>query len=432
MSRKTKDSGIEWIRKVPEDWEVIKLKHIGKFTASGIDKKIIEGQPLVKIINYTDVYGNEKMIIDDTFVFMEVSSDEERRTKNLVTFGDLIFTPSSETKEEIGQSALVNVNLLNTAFSYHVLRFQFYREVYHPYKKYLTNNAWIHSYFASIAQGTTRQILSRGQLGDAKVLLPTYSEQRKIANLLEEKLISIDQILADTKQSIEELKTYRQAVITEAVTKGLDKDAPMKDSGIEWIGEIPEDWSAIKFGKIAFVDGKLVNPLDYPDYQQVSSDSIEKNAGRIHIHRTVSESEVNSNNYLFKKGQILYSKIRPKLNKVALAPFDGLCSADMYPLTTHANPIFVVYLIMSDYFLQQVILATENRVKMPKINQEELKKLFVALPPAQIQIEVVKYLDKFKNEYERLIQEKVSIISDMEEYKKSLIYEYVTGKKEVV
>ena len=134
---------------------------------------------------------------------------------------------------------------------------------------------------------------------------------------------------------------------------------------------------------------------------------------------------------MFFKGQILYSKIRPKLNKAIIAPFEGLCSADMYPIETFENTKFVLYMILSRYFLNQVVLVTEDRVKMPKINQDELGEINVIIPNKITQERIVCYLDKKCEEIDCIISEKKEQLEVLEQYKKSLIYEYVTGKKEV-
>ena len=138
-----------------------------------------------------------------------------------------------------------------------------------------------------------------------------------------------------------------------------------------------------------------------------------------------------SDNHLFYKGQIIYSKIRPKLNKAIIAPFDGLCSADMYPIETTEITKYILYVILSQYFLSQVVLQTEDRVKMPKINQEELGTVIIALPIQNEQQQITDYLDSKCAEIDSIIAEKKQQIETIEEYKKSLIFEYVTGKKEV-
>ena len=152
----------------------------------------------------------------------------------------------------------------------------------------------------------------------------------------------------------------------------------MKDSGVAWIGEIPADWQIVKFSRIASVKCNLVAPDDYLELPQISPENIEKGSGKLLSYKTVEESGIISGNHLFHKGQLLYSKIRPKLNKVCIAPFPGLCSADMYPIESKQNIRFLMYCMLSDAFVGQVSMITEDRVKMPKINQDELSSLLLA------------------------------------------------------
>lgn len=205
------------VEKIPKHWEVQKMRFIGKFTSSGIDKKIIEGEPMVKIINYTDVYGNENRILNDDRTYMEVSCSKDKAKEHQVQIGDLIFTPSSETIEDIGLSALVDTDLDNTAYSYHVLRFRFERDVDHNFKKYLCNNYIVLNQFSSLAKGTTRQILNREHFNNTVVILPPIEEQTAIANFLDDKTAQIDKLISNKQKLIELLKEERTAIINEAV-----------------------------------------------------------------------------------------------------------------------------------------------------------------------------------------------------------------------
>ena len=275
------------------------------------------------------------------------------------------------------------------------------------------------------------KLLNQKLIRNAKIVIPPLEVQKRIADCLDRKCSQIDAIIVRQQEVIEKLKAYKLSVITEAVTKGLNPDVPMKDSGVEWIGEIPEHWEVMRFGRCAAIKSNLVAPDDYADYPQISPDSIEKNSGRILEYKTVKESGVISWNHLFFKGQIIYSKIRPMLNKVAIAPFDGLCSADMYPIETNNNTQFLVYMMLSDYFTSQVGLVTENRVKMPKINQNELGAIMVTIPPQIEQETISKYLLEKCSSVDAVIDKKQGLIDKLDDYKKSLIYEVVTGKKEV-
>ena len=165
-----------------------------------------------------------------------------------------------------------------------------------------------------------------------------------------------------------------------------------KDSGVGWIGEIPSHWSCVPFRRIAKVQCNLVRPSENLTMFQISPDSIEKNSGKIIKTRTVEEAKVDSDNHRFYKGQILYSKIRPLLNKVTIAPYDGLCSADMYPISTIENTEYVMYYMLSEAFLSSVKNIVADRVKMPKITQDELKNTDFVIPPFSEQQVIVDYL----------------------------------------
>lgn len=172
----------------------------------------------------------------------------------------------------------------------------------------------------------------------------------------------------------------------------MKKYESYKDSGVGWIGKIPSHWSCVPFRRIAKVQCNLVRPSENLTMFQISPDSIEKNSGKIIKTRTVEEAKVDSDNHRFYKGQILYSKIRPLLNKVSIAPYDGLCSADMYPISTIENTEYVMYYMLSEAFLSSVKNIVADRVKMPKINQDELKNTDFVIPPFSEQQVIVDYL----------------------------------------
>ena len=145
--------------------------------------------------------------------------------------------------------------------------------------------------------------------------------------------------------------------------------------------DLPDTWEWVRFTDVIDVASNLVQPNDYLDYMHIAPDNIEKGTGKLFLCRTVAEDKVSSPNHLFGKNQLIYSKIRPLLRKVAIAPFDGLCSADMYPLKTILHTNYVKYVILSDVFNNQVAKIASTRVKMPKINQAELGKIIIPLPP---------------------------------------------------
>ncbi|MCB6686539.1 restriction endonuclease subunit S [Blautia wexlerae] len=401
--RKMRDSGIPWIGEVPEGWEFSKIKyHCTMKSGDNITALDISDNGEYPVYGGNGLRGFYKIY---------------NKNGNHILIGR--------------QGALAgNVHLVNGKFwaTDHAVIVTLKNDVFINYFFRMLESMNLNQYaFDTAAQPG----LSVSRIMNLNIVLPNLKEQHRIADFLGSKCSEIDTLIENLRARMESAKEYKKAVITEAVTKGLDKDAKMKDSGVEWIGEIPEGWKVVRFKHIASIKSNLVQPDKYMKYPQIAPDNIEKDTGRLLSHQTVEESGVISGNHLFYRGQILYSKIRPNLNKLTVAPFDGLCSADMYPIESKLPTLFMVYSMLSTYFVLQVSLIIQDRVKMPKINQEELGEIKVAVPSQQEMLTIADYLDSKCSEIDALLQNYEYQIATLEEYKKSLIYEYVTGKKEV-
>jgi type I restriction enzyme, S subunit len=186
---------------------------------SSIDKKTIEDEKLVRLVNYKDVYGNLKKEIYNQSDYMIVSANmKQLKDKNLKQ-GDVLFTPSSETYEDIGVSAVVMENLIDTLYSYHILRLRFHKTINLDFKKYLFNNNYVQTYFSKSAKGTTRKILGLTHFYNLEVAFPTeYEEQKAIAEYLNVKTAKINQIVITINDQIEKLKELRKTLISDVVT----------------------------------------------------------------------------------------------------------------------------------------------------------------------------------------------------------------------
>lgn len=413
-----RDSGIPWIGEVPEGWGIHPL--YSYFAERKNKNSMLQEQNLLSLsygkIIRKDINTNGGLL------------PANFTTYNIVQPNDIVIRPTDlqNDKKSLRTGLVTEKEIITSAY----ISLQPIANIYIKYFHYLLHSYDINKVFYNMGNGV-RQGLNYSEFSKLMLLCPGKEEQHRIADFLDSKCSEIDTLIENLRARVESAKEYKKAVITEAVTKGLDKGAKMKDSGVEWIGEVPEGWKIVRFKHIASIKSNLVQPDKYMKYPQIAPDNIEKDTGRLLSHQTVEESGIISGNHLFYRGQILYSKIRPNLNKLTVAPFDGLCSADMYPIESKLPTLFMVYSMLSTYFVSQVSLIIQDRVKMPKINQEELGEIKVVVPSQQEMLTIADYLDSKCSEIDALLQNYEDQIATLEEYKKSLIYEYVTGKKEV-
>ena len=354
MTRKMKDSGVEWIGTVPDGWNTFSVFQI--FSQVDCKNDGVKERNLLSLS-----YGKiKRKDIESTEGLLPESFDGY----NIIEAGDIVLRLTDLQNDQ--KSLRVGYSRERGIVTSAYLTIRNKSENSSEYLYYYWHTFDVCKGFYGLGAGV-RQGLNWNGMKNLRLTLPQPSIQNKIVELLNKRCAAIDDIIVKTIASIDEYKKLKQAVITEAVTKGVRDKRPMKDSGVDWIGQIPKEWYVDKFGRMAHVKANLVPPEKYLDFIQIAPDNIEKGSARLLDNlQTVREVGVISDNHLFYKGQILYSKIRPLLNKVVIAPFDGLCCADMYPLETDCVSKFVVYTILSHGFESQVGLVTGNRVKMPK------------------------------------------------------------------
>ena len=428
MARKMKDSGIEWIGEIPTDFSLYKLKYLlsSPLCYGANESGTLYSDILPRYIRITDISPNGTLKNSGM-----LSLDESSAQNYMLHEGDILFARSGAT---VGKSFIYHNYYGRAAYAGYLIKASFNRLVLPEFVYYYTCSSAYEIWKNSIFIQSTIQNIGADRYSNLPISVPnSIDKQLKIVRYLNNFCSRFDAIIYNLQTSIEDYKKLKQAVITQAVTKGVRGEREMKDSGVKWIREIPTEWKIQRFAHVAEVKSNLVSPDNYLEYPQISPENIEKDSGKLLLPcRTVADVGVISGNHLFYKGQILYSKIRPKLNKVCIAPFDGLCSADMYPIETKNDTRYIMYCILSHGFLQQVSMITENRVKMPKINQVELSKILVAIPETIAeQKEIADYLDAKCAEIDGLIAKKEQLVKELESYKKSLIYEVVTGKREV-
>ena len=294
------------------------------------------------------------------------------------------------------------------------------------FKYFVKSPAFIAALQKQVKGGIKTEIKPKHLL-PLEISIPDLQNQQEIVKKISLQLKKTEQLSVEIESQKNYIKQLRQNILQEAIEGKLTADwrkqnpvqkgnpdydaealfeqiqkernnekkqkelSPITDE--EKPFEIPEGWKWVRFGSVIDITTNIVNSSDYKNMIQVSPDDIEKNTGRlIYPLRTVKEKEIISVNHLFSKDMLIYSKIRPRLRKIVYVDFDGLCSADMYPLKTSLKYAFVKQLMLSDYFDLEVY-KFDNRVKMPKINQPQLNSIKIPIPPLEEQSEIVRLVE---------------------------------------
>lgn len=440
MARAMKDSGIEWIGEMPEEWQVKKLKYLGELSASGVDKKIQDGEALYKSVHYMDVYRNSLMEIGDSEDYLVISANDAKALSCALEKGDVLFTNSSETPDDMGHSAVVLEKINDTLFGYHLMRFRPKTKLHLFYEKYMFGSHYMRKWFEYRSTGMTRYGISNRDFSDSLIVIPPIAEQQSIAAYLDRKSNLIDSTIEKQKSVIGKLKLYKQSIIIEALTKGLDPNVKLKPSGIEWIGKIPDGWEIGNIGMFFQIQlGKMLHP-QHPD----ENDTLEYYLGnanifwdgvRTNVLKQMWFSYQEKDKYLLKKGDLVVTE-----------------GGDAGVACLWNNEVENCYIqkalhkvtelgIASNKFLYYWLFALKavgyidficNKATIPHFTKEKFSKSIFILAPLREQQAIADYLDTKCSQIDTIITGKQKLLEKLTAYKKSLIYECVTGKREVV
>lgn len=438
MSRyeKYKDSGIAWIGEIPDDWDIQRMKYSIEKSFAGVwgdDANNCDTD--VRCFRVADFNYNQLNLSDNnpTKRNIDLKTFEQRK----VLQGDILLEKSGGgEKTPVGRAVYVNINenAICSNFVHCIRTNSNTKNKFLVYMfSYMYNSNVNLLYFN---QTTGIQNLNVADYLNNAICTPSFAEQEAIAEFLDSKCGEIDELIALQEKMIEELGQYKQSVITEAVTRGLNPDAPLKDSGIEWIGKIPEHWDNCKLKNLfrtvsgstpktdfePFWDGDIVwiTPADYKTEDRVII------SGR----RNITMEGVNScGTTIIPIDSIIFSKRAPiglvAINKVPLCTNQGCISC--IP-NKNTNTQFYYYLI-SVLTEQFELLGSGTTFK--EISANSFNSFHLIVPPLSEQQAIADYLDRKCKEIDELTEIKRQKIDQLKEYKKSIIYEYVTGKKRV-
>ena len=431
--REIKDSGIPWIGEIPKEWQVNMLSSL-------FDEHKQKNKDLAETNLLSLSYGK---IVRKDINTKEGLLPESFDGYNIISRGDIVFrlTDLQNDKRSLRTGLCLEKGIITSAY----VTIRERKPLNSSYFHYLLHSYDLCKVFYGMGDGV-RQGMNYSDLRKLLVLHPTLAEQQRIAEFLDRKCAEVDEMIGLQEQIIEELKAYKQSVITEAVTKGLNPDAPMRDSGIEWIGQIPAHWETHPFK--AFY--KTTKGLNITKENLVESGMPVISYGQIHsklnsgvrvdeaLIRFVPEEYLTTNPECLSKQHDLFfadtSEDREGAGNVVYIDIDTPIFAGYHTIIARPSEKvqskYFAYLTQTDAWRCQ-LRSRVSGVKVFSISQKFINQTSVIIPPISEQQAIADYLDEKCADIDSLIQTKQSKIDSLKEYKKSIIYEYVTGKREV-
>ena len=420
--RAMKDSGIPWIGQIPEEWNILPTSSL--FYEHKQRNRDLEENNLLSLsygkIKRKDI-NTQEGLLPQTF-----------DNYNIINNGDIVFrlTDLQNDKKSLRTGLCNERGIITSAY----LTIRAKEEASSSYFHYLFHTYDVCKVFYGLGDGV-RQGMGYNDLRSLLIFCPPLSEQERIADFLDSKCAEIDEMIALQEKTVEELKAYKQSVITEAVTKGLNPDAPMKDSGIPWIGLIPQGWKVGKAKNLCtFLNGYAYNSNDFlkeGKFPVIRIGDIQD--GHISYDNIVYVNDsVGLDVYKTHIGDILIAMSGATTGKVGrvLEGEDGYINQRV-GIIRSIEQEFVYYLFQTKVFEEYVKLSSIGSAQ-PNISSKGILNYTIVIPSHDEQQAIASYLDNKCSEIDSLIEIKQQKAEELKVYKKSLIYEYVTGKKEVV
>ena len=424
--REMKDSGIAWIGTIPQDWQLSKIGNLYTQRNEKVSDK-----------DYQPLSVTMQGILPQLATAAKTDDGDNRK---LVRVGDFAINSRSDRRGSCGISPLDgSVSLINIILTP--------RTAMHPgYYNWLFHTTLFADEFYKWGHGIVADLWTTRwqEMKSITVPVPEYAEQERIAAFLDAECAEIDAVLEKTRASIEEYKKLKQAVITQAVTNGIRGDRPMKNSGIEWIGDIPESWEVSSVRYIGQLQNGISKGGEFfgKGFPFVSYGDVYKNYELPYsVSGLIDTTEDERATYSVEYGDIFFTRTSETIEEVG---FSCVCKRSI-PNATFAG--FIIRLrpfcadekILTDYakyyfrgeHIRAYLVKEMNLVTRASLGQTLLKGMSVIVPPKSVQKEIAEYLDDKCADIDALVAKKQQYLTEIENYKKSLIYEYVTGKKEV-
>jgi type I restriction enzyme S subunit len=431
------DSGFDWLGEIPSHWKTARVQHVANIHPSSVDKRTEEDETPVLLCNYTDVYYGSR--ITDPSGFMEATATDSEIETHELRRGDVLVTKDSEARDDIAVPALVDRDIPGVLCGYHLAQLRPSEKIDPAFLYYSFKAPSVSAQFEASATGITRYGLSVSSLKKSRIYLPPLDEQRAIAAFLDRETERIDALIEKKEQLIDLLEEKRTALISRVVTKGLDENVEMQDSGVEWLGEIPAHWETVPYKYVTDrVDVGIAEAATHAYTSEgvpiIRSTNIKPNRLETDDVLYIEEwfAEKNSSKYL-RAGDILTVRTgEPGTSAVVPEEFHmAQCFTLLIStLSDGQHPDFYSYFLNSEPAEQMFKLEGWGTAQT-NISVPILENLTVVEPPVEEQHKIVDYLDKETSEISDLINRIKAGISSLREYRTALISAAVTGQIDV-
>lgn len=410
--RATKDSGFEWIGIIPSEWGLSRIGQVYRLRNTKVSDT-----------DYPPLSVTNKGIVPQLDTAAKTNAHDDRK---LVKKGDFAINSRSDRRGSCGISDYDgSVSLINTILAP-------LNEMNPGYYDWLFHTVQFGDEFYKFGHGIVDDLWTTGWQEMKKITIPTppLSEQKRIADFLDAKCAEIDALTADIQAQIDTLEQYKRSVITETVTKGLNPNAEMKDSGIQWIGNMPAHWDVVR-GK--YILHYMQKPVREDDgvITCFRDGEVTLRSNRREEGFTMSDKEIGYQG--IDVGDLVVHGMDGFAGSIGISDSRGKASPVLNVLDTDQCKRYIMYYLRSmaysDVFLA---LATGIRVRSCDLRWNKLAELSYPVPPLDEQNAIVKHIDSVLSKAEAVIADKKAQLATLDEYKKSLIFEYVTGKKEVI
>lgn len=431
-------SGMDWVGDIPEHWEIHRLKHVASVQFSSVDKHTLEGEEPVRLCNYVDVYYNDFITAD--IEFMSASATQSEIARFQLCRGDVLVTKDSESWDDIAVPSYVAEKLEGVLCGYHLAHIRPHpRKLLGEYLFRAFRSRGINDQFRVAANGITRFGLGKYWLDNGLFPVPSLDEQRAIAAFLDSETARIDALIEKKRRQIELLQEKRSALISHAVTKGLDPHTAMKDSGIDGVGGLPAHWALkrLKFLTPHVSVGIVITPSKYYEESGVPClRSLNVRPDELTENDLVFISP--ESNELLRKSKLHAGDVvvvrtgKPGTAAVVDDRFDGANCIDLIIVRKSArfDSRFMCYVLNSDFALAQYIAGTSGAIQ-GHFNIETASNMLIPMPPLEEQVGIRERLDLEVGQLKRLGDKIEESITRLREHRTALISAAVTGKIDV-